>query len=100
MLSAGEAGVGNPGSYGGENTDESMHGSNGLGTGNTHSDDGASGATDNFNYEIINGRVYVDIVAMPSRIRDYEGLVYDTLRDARDDFLADEHWWNDPNHWS
>lgn len=35
-LSAGEAGVGNPGSYGGENTPDSMGGTNGLGTGNTH----------------------------------------------------------------
>ncbi|SDP86911.1 RHS repeat-associated core domain-containing protein, partial [Desulforhopalus singaporensis] len=32
--SAGELGVGNPGSYGGENTQESMYGDNGYGTGN------------------------------------------------------------------
>jgi len=32
--SAGEMGTGNPGSYGGENTQESMYGGNGLGTGN------------------------------------------------------------------
>ena len=32
--SAGELGIGNPGSYGGTNTQKSMYGSNGLGTGN------------------------------------------------------------------
>jgi RHS repeat-associated protein len=37
--SAGELGVGNPGSYGGENTSESMYGDNGLGTGNGWGDD-------------------------------------------------------------
>ena len=33
-MSAGELGVGSPGSYSGTNTQESMYGSNGLGTGN------------------------------------------------------------------
>ena len=96
VLSAGEAGVGNPGSYGGVNTDESMYGSNERGTGNTHSDDGASGG---FTYEIIGGRVVISIEAKPSR-GDYEGFVYDALRGTRDDFLDPEHWWNDPDHWS
>ena len=42
-MSAGELGTGNPGSYGGTNTQESMYGSNGLGTGNDFGGGGEEG---------------------------------------------------------
>jgi hypothetical protein len=43
VKSAGELGIGNPGSYGGENTHDSMYGSNRRGTGNDFDGDGSCG---------------------------------------------------------
>ena len=53
-LSAGEAGVGNPGSYGGENTSESMGGTNGAGTGNSHGSENENSSTTSFSIVDLN----------------------------------------------
>lgn len=76
-LSAGEAGVGNPGSYGGENTPDSMGGTNGAGTGNSHGSENENSSTTSFSSVDLNN------VFGPINVRTP---------------ISDTPWYSDPEH--